>query len=156
MESPAKRYSIVHKQKLVVEDVQSIAAPLQKYNLAAGPPTTFKQVALALEDCDGKIVGGLWGQCGYSWLHVEYLVVPEDARGSGLGAELLRQAETIAAEHGCVGVWLSTLTFQARPFYEKQGYVVFAQIDDFPPGGAHFFMRKALEPVVPKSMAGAT
>ena len=84
------------------------------------------------------------GQCAYEWLHIEAVVVPEDARGKGLGRALMQQAEAIAASHGCTGTWLGTLAFQARGFYEKLGYSLFGELENFPSGDSYFFMRKEL------------
>jgi hypothetical protein len=56
----------------------------------------------------------------------------------------MQQAEAIAASHGCTGVWLGTLAFQARGFYEKLGYSLFGELENFPSGDSYFFMRKEL------------
>ena len=50
----------------------------------------------------------------------------------------------IARERGCIGLWLDTYWFQARSFYEKQGYEVFGALDDYPRGGQRFFLKKSL------------
>lgn len=39
---------------------------------------------------------------------------------------------------------LRTFGFQARGFYEKQGYRVVGALEDYPPGNAMFWMRKDL------------
>ena len=52
-------------------------------------------------------------------------------------------AHNIAAT-GLFAATLETHSFQARPFYEKYGYQVFATLDDWPPGHAKYFMRKQL------------
>jgi hypothetical protein len=41
-------------------------------------------------------------------------------------------------------VQLSTFGFQARPFYEKMGYEVFATLEDCPVGHCEYFLRKQL------------
>jgi hypothetical protein len=53
-------------------------------------------------------------------------------------------AEREARSRGCHGAWLDTFEFQARGFYERQGYTCFAQLPDYPPGFSRFFMKKAL------------
>jgi isopentenyl diphosphate isomerase/L-lactate dehydrogenase-like FMN-dependent dehydrogenase len=45
---------------------------------------------------------------------------------------------------GAIGATLETCSFQARPFYERLGDRVVGAIDNYPPGHAKFFMRKAL------------
>lgn len=140
-------YRIVEKEKAVQADVLALVAPLQQFNLDNGPAPNAEGIVLTVEDDDGNIVGGLFGKFVYGWLHVEYLVTPPDARRQGLGTQLLARAEAIASAKGGTGVWLSTLDFQARGFYEKLGYTVFGELPDFPPGFApHSFLQKRLNP----------
>ncbi|MDR8726188.1 hypothetical protein FEQ05_01456 [Burkholderia pseudomultivorans] len=39
-----------------------------------------------------------------------------------------------------------TFQFQARPFYEKLGYVRFGELADYPLGHARIFLKKILVP----------
>jgi ribosomal protein S18 acetylase RimI-like enzyme len=54
-------------------------------------------------------------------LHVDDLVVASDARGRGIGRELLRYAESLARERGLEQVFLDTRP-GALGFYEREGY----------------------------------
>ena len=88
------------------------------------------------------IVGATWG----GWLAIDLVWVREDQRGTGLGSELLRRIEQRArAERDCVGVRLDTWGFQAKPFYEKQGYTVFGVLEDYPPGETEYLLSKRLD-----------
>jgi GNAT superfamily N-acetyltransferase len=122
----------------------AILAPLMGFNAANGYPPDPQSLAITLTDPSGAVLGGLWGKTVYDWLSVEYLVVPETLRGSGLGARLMTQAEQIAIDRGCVGAWLTTFPFQAQGFYEKLGYEVFARLDRSPRDNERIFMRKTL------------
>ena len=66
-------------------------------------------------------------------------------RGQGYGSRLLLAAEEEARTQGCRGVFLSTFSFQARPFYERFGYEVFGELADYPAGHALYFMQKTLQ-----------
>jgi len=46
--------------------------------------------------------------------------------------------EHAAKERGCTAAYLTTFSFQARPFYESLGYEVFGILDDYPPGYQKF------------------
>jgi GNAT superfamily N-acetyltransferase len=124
------------------EHRDAIAGPLLEFNAANGFPSDTRPVAILLAGEDGATVGGLWGKTGYGWLFVEFLSVPEELRGRDLGAALMREAERIAAGRGCGGAWLTTFSFQARGFYEKLGYSVFARLEESPAGNERIFMRK--------------
>ena len=105
-------------------------------------------LGLLLRDPSSRqIVGGLWGVSYYSWLFVELLALPAAMRGKGVGSRLMREAEAVARERGCLGVWLDTFSFQARGFYEKLGYSVFGQMNDFPPGHQRFFLQRRFDRV---------
>jgi GNAT superfamily N-acetyltransferase len=71
--------------------------------------------------------------------------VGELVRGQGYGKRLLQAAEKEARTQGCRGVFLSTFSFQARPFYERLGYEVFGELPDNPAGHSLYFMKKTLE-----------
>lgn len=109
-------------------------------------PRDWQVVSLALRDSRDAIVGGLYGATMWSWLLIEGLWVVEISRRQGLGRRLLAAGEALAIERGCIGAWLGTFDFQAKEFYERQGYSVFAMLADFPPGHAHFHLRKQFSP----------
>ncbi len=124
---------------------EAILRPLAAFNSENGYPGDGKPIAITLEDENGVIVGGLWGRTIYDWLFVEFLVVPDQLRGQHLGERVMREAERIAVERGCVGSWLTTFTFQAQGFYEKLGYSVFGVLENCPRENARIFLRKRLE-----------
>jgi GNAT superfamily N-acetyltransferase len=70
--------------------------------------------------------------------------VAEPFRGQGYGGKLLRAAQDEARMQGCHGVFLTTFSFQARPFYEKSGYEVVADIQDYPKGHSHHVLKTNL------------
>jgi len=117
---------------------------LHAHNHAAGPPTDIQPVAILVNDDDGNPVGGLYGRMFYDWLFVEYLAIPIEMRGQDIGTALMTQAEELARAQGCIGIWLDTFTFQARGFYEKLGYRVFGELEDYPRDAARYFLSKRL------------
>ncbi len=70
--------------------------------------------------------------------------VVETLRGQGYGAALLSRAEEVAVQMGCIGSTLDTHSTQAKRLYEKAGYEVFAMLEDYPAGGAKYFLRKRI------------
>ncbi len=104
----------------------------------------WQVICLALRDESGVIVGGLYGATMWSWLMIDGLWVESGLRGQGLGRRLLLAAEKVAVERDCVGSLLNTFDFQAKVFYERNGYVVFAALAGFPPGHTQFRLQKHL------------
>ena len=116
------------------------------YNHAAARPNDWRPLVLSVRRAGGsEPAGGLVGHTFFGWLYVHLFFLPEDLRRQGMGAELLRRAEDEARARGCVGAFLDTFSFQARGFYEKQGYSVFGAVPDFPPGHQRFFLSKRLQ-----------
>lgn len=51
-------------------------------------------------------------------------------------------AEAEALQRGCSRAKLRTFSFQARGFYEKEGYRVVGELEDYPPGETFYWMQK--------------
>ena len=137
-------YSITSSADADPQDVQTVLAGLRAYNEAHAGPAGFQPVHLFLRDSAGAVRAGLLGKQLWSWLYVDTLWVEEALRGQGWGSKLLRQAEAEARQAGCTRALLDTFDFQARPFYERQGYSVFAVLENFPAGHERYYLRKQL------------
>ena len=87
-----------------------------------------------------KILRLNWG----GWLGVRWLWVAGSWRGRGQGTRLLAAAEAMALEHGATAATLETHNSDALAFYKRRGFSVFGTLEDFPPGHAKYFLRKAL------------
>ena len=96
---------------------------LVNHNVAITGQAEWYPVALFLREENGEVLGGLLGDIWAAWLHVRTLAVAAPARGRGFGRELMKRAELYALERGCTNAFLDTFSFQARPFYEKLGYL---------------------------------
>ena len=124
-------------------DKLALLTALRAYNDRQVAPLDQQPVAILIRT-GGVTTGGLSGRTGYGWMFIDYLVVPDDLRGAGVGTRLMQAAERIARDRGCTGIWLDTFSFQARGFYEKLGFSVFGTIDDYPPDHQRFFLSKRL------------
>ena len=68
----------------------------------------------------------------------------KNIRKKGLGASLLAELEEKAAEAGVTSITLSTKSYQAKDFYIKQGYEIYASLAHIPQKGItkyHFIKR---------------
>jgi GNAT superfamily N-acetyltransferase len=127
----------------------AILKPLIDYNVSKVGERPLTAFALFIRDPDSDaILGGLWARSFFDWTFVELLFVPEAMRGAGLGARLLAQAEAIAVERGCIGIYLDTFSFQARGFYEKYGYRLFGMLESYPGDEKRFFLSKRLQTAI--------
>ncbi len=93
---------------------------------------------------DGQVIGILHGYINLSWLHVALLAIDPVARRGGVGKALMDQAENIAREQDCVGIWLDTYDFQGPDYYPHLGFTEYGRLEDFPPGRTRIFFQKRL------------
>ena len=89
-----------------------------------------------------RLIGGAIGFVQYNWYFLDLLYVDEKYRGQNVGTNLIKQIEAFAEKENLTGVRMETWDFQARGFYEKNGYTVFAEIKDCPPGTIEYFLKK--------------
>jgi GNAT superfamily N-acetyltransferase len=134
----------IHKARDAQDVFLSILTPLLDFNEARVGDAVGTAFALTVIDAEGEICGGLFARNNWGAFYVALLIVPEAARGQGLGRELMARAEAQAREEGCRMMWLDTFEFQARGFYEKLGFTLFGQIDGPPPAFPRYFLQKPL------------
>jgi GNAT superfamily N-acetyltransferase len=116
---------------------------LRAFNIELLGPIEGAPLAITIRSKnDGNLIGGLYGRTGFRRLFVEKLFIPETLRGKGLGTKLLQQAEAEAKRRNCLGAWLETLSADAKRVYERNGYRVFGEIPDYPPGNTRYFLSK--------------
>jgi GNAT superfamily N-acetyltransferase len=125
-------------------DVAIVQAGLLAFNVARIGDPGEEPVHVFLRDEAGDVGGGLLGHIRWRWLYVAKLWVHESLRGGGSGAALMEAAEEHARRRGCIGAYLDTFEYQARPFYEKLGYRLFGTLEGYPPGYRQFYLAKRL------------
>lgn len=131
-------------ETLADADRDVIVDGLLGYNADRGFPWAPRGLAVVARDRSGAVIGGLLGETNHGWLFVAALWVAERYRGRDIGTALLARAEREARRRRCIGVYLDTYSFQARPFYEQLGYRLFGTLPDCPPAGAKYYLYKRL------------
>lgn len=121
-----------------------LIAGMRAFNAACVPGLTSHKIVAALRDDEGGLHGGVVGRLAGDSVYMEIVWNDDAVRGTGLGTEMMTLVEERARELGAREAWLYTMSFQAKPFYEKLGYRQFAELPWL--GGAHarHFMRKDL------------
>ena len=136
---------VVSEPRASSADVDFVREGLSLFNVAATGDSYYSPLAIFLKDDRGAILGGAYGHIWGGWLDLSLLWVAEPLRGRGYGRKLLEAAEAEARSQGCRGVFLSTFSFQARPFYERFGYEVIADVPDYPAGHTYHVLNKNLQ-----------
>ena len=130
------------------EDLKTISEGIQSYNqehlpddVVFEPDTKF---AVFAKDKNGKVQGGIRATAFWNYCIIELLWLAPTTRGLGVGSKLMTAAESYAAEQGFKYIRTETLSFQARPFYEKLGFKVYGELPDCPKGHTTYCLIKAL------------
>lgn len=112
------------------EDLKTISKGIQSFNQKHMPDSVVfeedTKFAVFARDENGEVVGGIRACAFWDYCIIELLWLSEKTRGKGIGSQLMDAAENHAKEKGFSHMRTETLSFQARPFYEKHGYKVYA------------------------------
>jgi GNAT superfamily N-acetyltransferase len=140
-------------------DVQAVREGLDAYDAEQGAPVDWTPLMIFMRDPHGKVAGGLTGGTYWGWLYVGRLWIEERLRGQSYGSQILAEAEQEALRRGCHHAYVDTQDFQALPFYEKHGYIVYGVLNDMPIGHTRYSLEKKLVPggslSTARSLAGA-
>ena len=143
-ENMNEEYKIVNLEKPDETAWSLIGGGLHQFNIQQAGDDHGKPLCFVLYAPDQELVGGIIGETHWEWLYVNLMFLREDLRGRGYGQRLLRLAEEEARKRGAKNAYLDTFSFQAPAFYEKQGYEVFGELQEFPPGHQRYYLRKKL------------
>ena len=127
-------------------DAREIAERLIAFNRKTAGRPDPQPFVVTLRDENGALRGGIEAILHWDVVFIDTFWIDEDLRGRKLGAQLIAAAEAEAKRRGAAIAYLDTFSWQARPFYEKQGYVVFGALPYDAGKHQRFFMMKRLEP----------
>jgi ribosomal protein S18 acetylase RimI-like enzyme len=139
-----ENYLIIPAEKPTDEMWEVIGYGIHNYNVQQAGESQRAEVCFIVQSPEGKVVGGLIGETHWDWLYINLLFVKDELRGRGFGQQLLTLAEEKARQLGVKSVYLDTFSFQAPEFYRRNGYRVFGELNDFPPGHTRYYMTKQL------------
>lgn len=124
------------------DDMAYVHKKFRAFNDQQGGVFPYKELHLFAYAPDRQIIGGLFGDISWGWLHVDTIWVDEAHREDGVGTALMDRAEAEAVAMGVHRAYLETTDFQALGFYEKRGYHVFAKLEEQPPGHFCYYLKK--------------
>ncbi|MGV3161744.1 GNAT family N-acetyltransferase [Streptococcus hyovaginalis] len=90
-----------------------------------------KEYLLTKEE-GGNLLAVLQAIQSIETVHIKSLVVAKAAQGKGLGSQLLLELEEAARQNGVTSITLSTKSYQAKEFYLKNGYQIYASLENVP------------------------
>lgn len=121
-----------------------IYADMARLGVQDVPPRSDVIYGLKALRPDGSLAAVCIYQICWNVLYVHVLTVAKGGKKRGVGSAVLRKIDEIACEHNCDYVMLHTMNWQARPFYEKNGFVCVAKQDNLPFMFHRFVMLRTL------------
>ncbi|MBG6031341.1 GNAT family N-acetyltransferase [Proteus hauseri] len=124
-------------------EINEIYEGLLTHNLQFISFDHYTPIAVFKEE-NGKKIGGISGDILGNWLRIRYLWVDKAYRGQNIGTALLQTMENTAKEKGAKYAEVDTFSFQALPFYQKQGFEIFGTLENYPISDKKYYLRKTL------------
>jgi GNAT superfamily N-acetyltransferase len=139
-----ENYQIVLVDKQEESAWRIIGQGLRDHNKQQAGDDKSQGICLALYSPNEEMVGGVIAEVYWDWLFINVLWVKDVLRGQGYGKSLLMRVEEEARQRGAKNSYLDTFSFQAPGFYKRNGYQVFGELLNFPPGHQRYFFTKSL------------
>ena len=133
---------IIEEPDPSLADEQVVKDALGQWNVGVTGYSDYAPAYFFLRDGSNAVKGAV---LAYTWgrmLHVDTFWVSDKLRGQGWGTKLLEAAHEAGRAKGAELAFLDTFCWQARPFYERFGYKVIAEVP-LPPGFSRFYMLKS-------------
>lgn len=135
-------------QPATAEEIDFVCSKKKEFNEKNVPlmKAQVERICKVIKDSEGNIIAGTVCFIHYNFksLYIDLLWVKEEFRKCSYGSMLLQNVEKEAFEKGINFVHLGTLGFQAKDFYIKKGYEVFAVLDECALNSKMYSMKKVL------------
>lgn len=147
--NPAARFKCVVVQERSDAFKRYLQGILNEYHEVAYPSMRVPQstcFVIRVQDRAGTAVGGAILYTYWGWLEISLLALEEGARGQGLGRRLMVMIEDKARKEGCTRIRTESFEQETFGFYQKLGYQIVGQLQDYPEGHNYYWLRKDLAP----------
>jgi GNAT superfamily N-acetyltransferase len=138
--------SIVTEPDPIPAWTETVISGVDRHNVAVTGLSDYYPVGFFTYGKDREVLAGLVGDIWGGHMHVRQLWVAPALRGKGYAAALMDRAHRYAVRKSCTRAFLTTNSYEARPFYEKLGYGVYAEMANHPVAPHYrFFMSRSLQ-----------
>jgi len=103
-----------------------------------------------VKDKFDRMIGGLQGYSFYGDHHIDLLWLHPNYRRLGLGRELMQKCEQLGIERHCNFMTVSTMDWEALPFYEKCGFELELTRVGYKENSKNYLLKKLL-PILVKT-----
>ncbi|WCR55988.1 GNAT family N-acetyltransferase [Rickettsia asembonensis] len=137
-------FEIVYAENMEEHYLQQIRLEIEKE--AKNKKDFDKSIPFSFVCLDKKknFIAGISGVSFYGALFVDVIGVSENFREKRYGTLLMEKAENLAKERNYKFIYLITMDFEAKPFYEKLGYKIEFAMHGYKKDSIMYYLRKNL------------
>lgn len=135
---------IVYQESISPEEEAILIEGITEEALKRNQMSPIKSYAFFIKDCHSRILGGLKGASYYGCLYIDSLWVMSALRNRRWGSKLMQAAEELGKRRNCSFISVTTMDWEALPFYLKVGYEIEYTREGFENGSKMFLLRKNL------------
>ena len=139
-----QNFKIVYAEKMNKEYFKKAVKILQDHAQEVRGFSSTNPFSFTIIDNNQNFIAGVTGLIFFGSVYVELLAVDKSFRGQDYGTILMEKVEKLAKEKKCLFITLTTMDFQAKPFYEKLGYRLEFTREGYPNNSVMYLLRKDL------------
>ena len=139
-----EQYPISYQEQATAEEESILFEGVVQAAASAKGMSRIRPFAFFIKDGSKAILAGVKGVSLYGCLYVDMLWVAPDIRHRGLGSQLIDACEKLGRERHCTFVSLTTMDWEALPFYQKLGYEIEFVRDGYEKNSKMYLLRKSL------------
>jgi ribosomal protein S18 acetylase RimI-like enzyme len=141
----SEQYEIIYQEHASAEEEEALLEGVIQAAALAKGMSRIRPFAFFIKNFEKAILAGAKGVSLYGCLYVDLLWVSPELRRLGLGSKLMHACERLAQERGCAFVILTTMDWEALPFYQKLGYEVEFVREGYEKNSKMYALRKNLK-----------
>lgn len=141
----SEQYEILYQEHASAGEEEALLEGVVQAAAIAKGMSRIRSFAFLIKDSAKAILAGAKGVSLYGCLYVDLLWVVPELRHQGLGSKLIHACEKLGRERGCAFVTLTTMDWEALPFYQKLGYAIEFVREGYEKNSKMYLLRKSLQ-----------
>ncbi|CCB87041.1 MULTISPECIES: GNAT family N-acetyltransferase [Parachlamydia] len=137
-------FTLQINEEVSEKEASTLLQGINKGAYAAKHMAPIRSFGIFIKDEKENIKGGLHGVTYYGCLYVDMLWIDKPLRNQGWGTRLMTESEKVAKERNCTFLTVTTMDWEAFPFYQKLGYHVEFIREGYEKQSKMYFLRKNL------------
>ena len=136
-------YLISYEEHATIEEESILFEGIVQAAVANGM-SRIRPFAFFIKNPAKAILAGVKGVSLYGCLYVDMLWVVPEIQHKGLGSKLVLECEKLGRSRQCTFVSLTTMDWEALPFYQKLGYEIEFVREGYEKNSKMYLLRKSL------------